>query len=305
LPTLWAAQESGKGPRASLQVVIHPPRVSFSTAEDRGDYPRHLNTQVALIRSRFVLNAALRDRGVSQLPPLKERTDPITWLQQSLEVTNPKDSEILQISLAPGSGLSGADQATIINAVVRAYMDEVVNVDLKRRTERYDRLKKLQDNYDQLLSKKQETLRKLSESAGRGEPLGDLEKNALRRLYHDLRTRRVKLRLEQAEAETLLARRKKAEGSATDPARKEMAQLEDRLAVVIAGQKVVDEELERLTHEVHRAAIQDLDLKELKDDMAQMEDAARKVAAEVEALIVELEGPPRIRVIEVAVPIGS
>ena len=81
-------------------------------------------------------------------------------------------------------------------------------------------------------------MRKRSESAGSGESLGGLEKDVLPRLYHDLRTRRVQLRLEQSEAETLLARRKKAEGAATDPARQEIAQLEDRLAVLIAGQKV-------------------------------------------------------------------
>ena len=123
----------------------------------------------------------------------------------------------------------------------------------------------------------------------------------LPRLYHDLRTRRVQLRLEQSEAETLLARRKKAEGATTDPSRQEIARLEDRLAVLIAGQKVIDEELERLTQEMRGTVGRELDLAAAKEDIAQMEDASRKIAAEVEALSVELEAPPRIRTIDDAV----
>ncbi len=132
-PRLMAAQESGKSPRALLLFAAHPPRMLFATAEDRvgdrDDYPRYLKTQETLIRSRLVLDAALRQQEVSRLPAIKNRTDPITWLQQNMEVTNPNDSQILQISMTPGAGESGADQAAIINAVVQAYMDVVVNAD--------------------------------------------------------------------------------------------------------------------------------------------------------------------------------
>src|SRR5207245_88924 len=115
------------------------------------DYLRFLQTQSAWIRSRLVLNAALHQREVSQLPSIKNRTDPIAWLQQNLEVINLKDTEFLQISLAAGSGSSGKDQAAIINAVVRAYMEEVANVDIKRRADRHAMLKKLKQKYAEIL----------------------------------------------------------------------------------------------------------------------------------------------------------
>ena len=171
-------------------------------------------------------------------------------------------------------------------------MDEVVNVDAKIRTDRHDRLKKIKQNYAENLKERRENLRKLSSSVGRGEPLAGLEKDVLPRLYHDLRTQRVKLRIERAEAETILARRKGAPGAGNDPVRKEIAQIEDRLAVLSAGQKVLDEELERVSHEIHGAGDRDLDLESVKDDIAQMEDSSRKVSAEVEALNVELQAPP-------------
>jgi polysaccharide biosynthesis transport protein len=45
-------------------------------------------------------------------------------------------------------------------------MNEIVNVDLTRRMQRYDRLKKIKETYAELLGKKRETIRKLAESAG-------------------------------------------------------------------------------------------------------------------------------------------
>jgi hypothetical protein len=303
-PTLKAAQESGGNPTARLIVASHHPRVLFSTAED-GDSSRFLRTQEALIRSRLVVSSALRDPKIAQLPSLKGSPDPVAWVGQSLQVTNPKDTELLEFSLAPNSGLGGADQATIINAVVRAYMDEVVNVDSKRRTQRHQQLKKLRDTYSQVIKVKREAVRKLSETFGSDDqPPAALDSEISHRLYSDLRTRRLQLRLEQAEAETLLERRKKADGAASEPARKEIAQLEDRVAILTASQKVVDEEMERLIHQMHGAARRELALKGNEEEIAQMEEVMRKIGAEVEALNIEIMAPSRIKLVDEAVATG-
>jgi hypothetical protein len=185
-------------------------------------------------------------------------------------------------------------------------MDEVVNLDRKLRRERYDRLRKIRSAYAENLRERRDMLHKLSSSAERDDRLAGLRKESLPRLYHELRSQQVKLRLERVEAETLLARRKRAEGAATEPARKEMAQVEDRLAVAMAQEKVLDQELERVAHELREDAGQTLNsglsLRALEDEIAQMKEAARKVAAEVEALNLELDAPPRIRLIEEAAP---
>jgi chromosome segregation ATPase len=111
-------------------------------------------------------------------------------------------------------------------------------------------------------------------------------------------TQRVQVRLERAEAETLLERRKKAAEAASDQARKEIGQIEDRLAVLNARGKVLDEETEKVRKRMIRAETDTLDLEGLKDDIAQMEASSRKVAAEIEALSVELNAPPRMRRID-------
>ena len=55
---------------------------------------------------------------------------------------------------------------------------------------------------------------------------------------------------------------------------------------------------------MHGRTVQTLDLTANEREIALMEDAAQKVAAEVEAWNVELEAPPRIRLIEEAAPHG-
>ena len=45
---------------------------------------------------------------------------------------------------------------SIVNAVKRAYVEEVVNVDLKERTKRHDKLKKIKEHYEQMLTERHE-----------------------------------------------------------------------------------------------------------------------------------------------------
>jgi hypothetical protein len=127
LPALRAAQEVGKRPHATLQIAAHPPRILFSTTDHETsagggpeDYERYKLTQSRLVKSQLVLSAALQDAGVAQLASIKNLRDPVAWLERVVQVTHSKDNELLQISIAAGSGASYDDQAAIINAVVRA-----------------------------------------------------------------------------------------------------------------------------------------------------------------------------------------
>jgi hypothetical protein len=305
LPARGAAQEPVKRPRALVQIARQPPKVLSAPVENAEEYGRSLKTQVALIKSQLVLESALRSNEVRQLPAITSRPDPRAWLQQNLEVTILPDTEVLQVAMAAGSGASATDQVALINAVVQAYLEESIDTNTKRRMERYDMLKNIKEEYGKVLMEHRKRLRKLSETVGRDEPLKNLERESLPRLYHDLRAQRVKLRLERAEAETILARRKKVERAPLDVIHKEIAQLEDRLAVLISQEKGLDEELERMTLHLRRdnssLVSNTLDLAALKDEIAQVENKARQVASEVETLSIELRAPSRVRLIERAV----
>ncbi len=300
LKTLYPAKYKA---RALVQVMQHFPSILLRTVETDGkeDYRRYQNTQQALVRSQLALSAALRDNGVSKYRTIRDQVDPIGWLQENLKVEFIPNSEVMEISL---SGENPEELAGIVNAVKNGYIDEVVNVEIKARTLRYDQLKKLKAKYMELLKERRETLRKLSEGATSDHRLivKGLARPELVSLHHGLWMRRIDLQLERAIAESRLAQRKKAAGPATDPVRKETDQIDETLAGLSAQEKVIDQGLERMAGEIRQAADRDLEREQLKAEIASIENVYRKAGAEVEALSVELGAPSRIRTIEEAVP---
>ena len=82
-------------------------------------------TQLAMIKSYFVLNAAVRKPGIASLPILQGQADATDWLERHLEVRYPEDAEILEISLR-GPEAYATDLVRIVDAVANAYSDEVL-----------------------------------------------------------------------------------------------------------------------------------------------------------------------------------
>ena len=291
--------------QALLQVSAQEPYVQFQAGETEvgADYHRYQLTQTTLVKSHLVLNAALQDRSVSAYRMIREQADPIAWLQGNLEVGFVGGSEVMRIAL---NGKNPDEVAGVVNAVKKAYLDEVVNVDVRRKAERHGILKKHRERYTELLNERRQWLHDLAEKIPSDDGLAAVEREKAGLLVSNtLWSERLKLRLEQAEAETLLARRKEVAGSATDAVRKEIAELEDRLAVVMARQKVLDRELEEVTRnssirpQVVRAK---RDLAGMRTEIASFEESARMISAEIERLNIELSAPSRARTIEEAVP---
>src|SRR5262245_60942432 len=65
-----------------------------STAQDSEIFKK---TQLALIKSSFVLTSAIRDPGIASVSVLTGKKDPVAWLQDHLEVEFPENSDILAI----------------------------------------------------------------------------------------------------------------------------------------------------------------------------------------------------------------
>ena len=152
---------------AVLQVDSRVPVVVFATADTQNqaqdEYKRYQKSQINLVRSRLVLVSALRQPGFDKFRTIREAEDPVTWLKEHLEVSFINDSEILQIGL---KGDHPEEIAAIVNAVKDAYMEEVVNVERKRRTGRYDMLKELNAKKQETLAKQRQSVRTLAESLG-------------------------------------------------------------------------------------------------------------------------------------------
>jgi polysaccharide biosynthesis transport protein len=151
--------------KAVLLVAAQPPQVLFTTMDTKQqvDCGRYQKTQVAWIKSRVVLNAALQRPGIKQYKMVRERGDPARWLQGDLDVNCVENSELLEISL---QGESPDEVAGLVNAVKDAYLEEVVNIEHKRRQDRYGMLRKLKDQYVETLKSKRQGLKKLAEAVG-------------------------------------------------------------------------------------------------------------------------------------------
>ncbi len=118
---------------------------------DGGEYEAYRKTQVALIKSPFVLTSALRRPGIADLATLREeREDPVGWLTRSVQVTAPMESEVVQVRLR---GEHAADIAKIVNAVTSAYLEDIVN---KERAENLGRRDALEKKYKENMAEMRE-----------------------------------------------------------------------------------------------------------------------------------------------------
>ena len=152
---------------STLRVEMHRPKVLFQTAEVEADYRTFQNTQMKLLTSRKVLNAVLQDPRVAGLETIREvssrQQDPLEWLEGTVQVAFPGNSEILQVAM---SDTRPSDLATLVNVVVETYMELVVREEKTRREARVDNLKKLWDTYQDNLRSKRDDVRTLALTAG-------------------------------------------------------------------------------------------------------------------------------------------
>lgn len=179
-PAVWFLMPKSFSAQARLQIAAQAPKILFQTVETQevgsDAYKRYQSTQQALVKSQLVLNAALSDPKVRKYSTIRRQVDQVAWLQEKLKVDFLTGSEIMEITL---SGDNPEEVAGIVNAVKKAYMDEVVNKDAKQRTDRHSNLKKIKDRYAENLKQRRETKRKLAETVGSD----DRETLALRQQY--------------------------------------------------------------------------------------------------------------------------
>ena len=178
-PAAWFLVPAAKyKAQACLHVTSQPPKVLFHTMETEGDnYGRFQSTQQSLVKSRLVLNAALQaDKKITNYRMLRDQVDPIAWLKNELRVEFLAGSEVLEISL---SGDFPEELAGLVNAIKTAYMDEVVNVNIKTRSDRHEKLKKIKEKFTADLKERRDNLRKLQMAAGSD----DRDTLALRQQY--------------------------------------------------------------------------------------------------------------------------
>jgi capsular exopolysaccharide synthesis family protein len=140
------------------QYLIYPDAERFSPVS--GIFQR---TQMAMAKSRLVLNAALRNPTVTQLRTIHEQRDPIQWLEANVKTDFNLSPELLRISI---QGDATQDLLIIINAIREAYLSEVVEKENSDRRARLETLKSAYQVLEETLHDKRTNFHALAEIAG-------------------------------------------------------------------------------------------------------------------------------------------
>ncbi|MDA0918720.1 MAG: AAA family ATPase [Planctomycetota bacterium] len=162
----WVAVPAYYTAFALLKVASTEPRLVFKKAESEQSFETYRQTQMAMIQSRFVLNAALRQPGISELETIRTKTYPLEWLEDKITVGTYNSPEILKISL---EGNNPEDITRIVNAVKDAYLDEVVLADRKQRITRLNELERIHSETEEKVRQKEQRVESLAKELGTGD----------------------------------------------------------------------------------------------------------------------------------------
>jgi beta-lactamase regulating signal transducer with metallopeptidase domain len=260
-----------------------------STSQSDAGWEIFCKTQIALLKSYFVLQSAVRDSEIAALPMLASADDPVGFLAQRLEVGFYPGSEILYVRM----GLSRTAEATlakqvikIVDAVAKAYEEEVIFKDKQRQLSASDLLaksyKKLRDEIRMKTEDYQDMSRAggLAES-GAGQVAQQLDIRRLERIEDEL------MRLENDLVELQTSGK---EGN--------VKFFEERIAQLSKRQ----EELEKRIIARSQSSI---DLTERRRELEQLQRIADDMSAKLERAEIEANAPNRIERIQGAVKISG
>jgi capsular exopolysaccharide synthesis family protein len=151
-----------------VHLASSPEHILNSKVHDPGrDFSYLQKTQMTVVRSQLVLKAALKQPRVAELSIVAEKPSPLEWLTREIEVDFSMGPEILSIALA---GDKPEELKTLVNAVMKAYLDEFVNQEVKKRRERLEHLKELRAQHEVILRAKQKILEQFAPKLGAGDP---------------------------------------------------------------------------------------------------------------------------------------
>jgi myosin heavy subunit len=265
-------------------------RVSRVPPTMLGDWPRQHDvaefevvkkSQIAALRSYFVLQSAIRKPGIASLPTFAGRNDPVEWLQDNLLVEFPEDGEYLSISLE-GVEDDSADLIRIVDAVAKAYSDEVLFVEKQKQLGERDLLASTLEDVNSELQKKMDEFIDIAREADRSEgESGDAMQELIMKRLDRVDSELMRLEEEQLRAET--------SGEAGNP-----KFYEERIAQLRKRQ-------EELEARIRTRSEKSVELTVRTDEIARLRRIADELASKRERLEIESNAPPRITQVQSAV----
>jgi hypothetical protein len=121
----WVMRPSKYVVTCLFQIDAVRPSIFGNTEFNEREFDSLRRTQLQLLKSHFLLQSALRNPKVAALPVIQSQEDPISWLQNLLEVDFSDGSEVLAIRMHCREDAIN-DYRAIVDSVAAAYLNDVV-----------------------------------------------------------------------------------------------------------------------------------------------------------------------------------
>ncbi len=160
---LWWLFPESSSVTAYLRVKAVEPETLFDQKKviNPKEYEIFQQTQLALFKSHFVLNAALNRSEISQLDAVvKEQPYELKWLSDEIRVSFPGEGEIMEVRF---DGEEDPEEIMkIVDAVIESYTFEVIHKERTRSSETRESMEKLHKQLKEELEEKHDRYLTLS-----------------------------------------------------------------------------------------------------------------------------------------------
>jgi hypothetical protein len=239
-------------------------------------------TQIALLKSYFVLQLAVRDPEIAALPMFESADGAVDLVAQRLEVGFYPGSEILYVRMRSASEAEADQVVRIVNAVAKAYEEEVIFRDRQRQLAISDllarSLKKLQDE----ITRNMEDYQEISSAGG----LADSAAGQVEQQLDIRRLERVEEQIMRLENDLVELQTGGKEGNAKF--------YEERIRQLSKRQQ-------ELEQRIIRRSEPSIDLTRRRRELDQLQRLADGMATKLGLREVEAAAPSRIELIQPAV----
>jgi capsular exopolysaccharide synthesis family protein len=164
---LWNVFPASNSATAMFRVASKQESIVFDVNKQTAqNFEIMKKSQLAALKSYFVLQAAVRKPGITSLSALAGE-DPVEWLMENLEVQFPQQGEYLSITLS--GNYPPEDLQRLVDAVAKAYSDEVVFKEKQRRLGTRDLLSSTMEKVNDEIQDKWDVYIDIAQEAGRPE----------------------------------------------------------------------------------------------------------------------------------------
>jgi succinoglycan biosynthesis transport protein ExoP len=191
---------------AMIHVAATPQKLAFATPDyldAHSEFLTYQRTEAARIKSRYVINAALKQDRVKELGLTNRESDPVAWLEDEIKVDFKEGSELINVSM---TGTRPEELIVLVDAVTQAYLQEVVNLEHKKRKEQLDELEDIYLAAKKKLREKRDALLRLADRLGTSDSQALTQKQLVFLAnYGEIKKQHIQVRYELTKAQARLA----------------------------------------------------------------------------------------------------